>query len=1226
MRRFNKLLKSGTSLMLVFAMLLGMCSTALAVGDTENGGYVALGDFVTKYAMDSFAENFDDVTVLDGDFKRVVDLYGELDTNLDDIAAADVIALGIGNADISIYAVNNILGAIGADTVGFDSDICDDEWKNLENALENCDGMTRSIALQLYDKLEPVIREKLNDNAMIETVLDVLVYTAVSFVVNYSAVIEKVAENSKEDATIMIVGLVNTMDGMVVNFNNQKIELGKYIGYVIEALNAYLAAVPTEMQLNGEYENVTFLYAEASDVAVEYVKPALNDELRERIIDAVNEFVFPKLLERINLPEEVNGIEVAIELGNVDIDMVKNYANLTDAGQIISCAIYLAFENAIIDAYEPAVLSLNMENGIDGVIAGLDLDIDMSTLADDVKDAVLAYYEAWQFMDAEADSSITEACYNFMLGKVEEMVKDEAEEGTAYVDALNDQLIVELNNKLCEAHQVPEIVSVEWSDLWESLIAGDYETMARNLLYKTLNSVEAKEIILAHALEVAEDSLPGSQELSDAVKAAQDELYADALAEMDTAIDEALAEEGLTREDVEPEYIAELEAEYQENAYAEIYENEKNVEELTKEVMDAILKSEEFASAVAEEVEGQWNALWNTAWDEALCELYTTVNEKYNDGVDLLDEHKADLPLALLEIADQFVEFPTEPVDVNAWVDEMRDVLTDEKAEVQDLVDAWANEVAAELIVEKINEVLPEAFAGDDINSLLYLLGRLLVGDGLGRYITDEGSEAIRAAMVSAYGDGEDDNQTTVQDEISDKVEKLIDLVLQYGPKAMDKIGAIEKLRSALNVMAEKLDGRGGDKVNQAISEIESILNEIEAIAKGETDKTAEDLVKAYINLDATIEELQALIKGEEISEESEGAIREFIDAAAHGDYEINYQSHYVAVGDNSVEGYAGLLAADLGLSNDYDIVVSDSVAASIENLDAALIEDADLITVGFSGNTFLKYMASQMNARLNNEQLDDMNWATYVGDDGVKYVEKALNEIQAILAKDLHTDFGGYYLDEILMLAVESYAYASAGYMFNYPTLIEEIRAINPDALIVSVGMNNSAANIELNLTTGYEEFALGEYLGYVVAAVNGEAKIFAMLNENMAYVHAPDVAIEAGNENPYATLWALLGGIMDEFADLETIDVGNEYIKEQIYNALNITHGLKLGDVNLDGKVTLGDVQLLYMYLRKDAEALATVTEIGLFLAEVNGEEGLTLGDVQRLYMYCRGLAELG
>lgn len=1203
MRRFNKLLKSGTSLMLVFAMLLGMCSTAIAVGETKSteNSYVALGDFVTKQALTNFADG----TVLGDDFDCVADLYEKLIDNQAVVAAADVIALGVGNADINIYAVNNVLGVIGKDVVGIGSV----DYGTLEDALANCDALTHSVAMQVYDnlygKLESAISERVTDADLVTTLLDILVYSAVSFVANYSAILEEVA-TVNPDATVMIVDLVNMLDGMVIEYNGQTIELGRYFGYVVEALNGYLAAVPTMMQMNGEYEGVTFLYAEAADAEVEYVKPVLTKKLRKSIIAVVNEMVLGTLVEA--LQEKINAVEVPgyedVEIkitlcDEIDADMVENYEKdaLTDAGEIIACAVYIAFEKVLLDAKEPDVLSLDMANADLGSLVNVeDMDLEftddeLSDLTDKVEAEVLAIYGDWQ---EDEGQTITKDCYDFMMGKVEETVQAKAEGGEAYVDALNEKLIAELNKELCENHQVPEIESVEWADLWNSLIAEDYEAKAKDLFYKMLKSVEAYDIILAHAYEVAPDT--------DEFKA---ELDKKLMAEYETLVAQKAEETGKTPEEIKADFTYE-------DFLAEV-----DMEQLEKEV----LASDDFGRILKDQVNEQWENLWDTAWDKALKEMYTEANTQYNDGVKTLNDNKANLPLALLKIADDFVDLPGEGAELNiqAWVNEMRAKFADTHVgTVEALFDEWVNAAvnpaAADLAVGKIDAVLPEVFAGDDINSLMYLLGRLLTGDGLGRYITTNGSKALCAAMVAAYGDGDDDNQNTVQDEISDKVEKLIDLVLQYGPQAMNKVGAIEKLRSALNVMVEKLDGRGGSKVDKVVSEIESILDEIEAIANGESDKTAEDLVNAYIDLEATIDELRALIQGEEIPEDSEGAIREFIDAAAHGDYEIDYESYYVAVGDDSVEGYAELLAAELGLNDAYKTVASENVAASIEDLDAAVIEKADLITVGFSGNTFFKYMASQVNAYLSsNEEPQEMDWSIYVGDVGVKYVEKALNEIQAILAKDLHDNISSHgYLDEILMLAIESYAYASADYVFNYPTLIEAIREINPDALIVSVGMNNALAGMTVNVSEfaeGYE-FALGEYVEYLTAAVNGEAKVFAMLNENMAYVHAPDVTIEADVNEVY-DYYDNMGiydfmveiGTIDKggFAGLETSDEGNEYIKKQIYEALNISYGYLRGDINLDGVRDELDLNALFRHCRMIEEHTVI---LGVFDINRDGE----------------------
>ncbi|MBR3704712.1 MAG: dockerin type I repeat-containing protein, partial [Oscillospiraceae bacterium] len=63
-------------------------------------------------------------------------------------------------------------------------------------------------------------------------------------------------------------------------------------------------------------------------------------------------------------------------------------------------------------------------------------------------------------------------------------------------------------------------------------------------------------------------------------------------------------------------------------------------------------------------------------------------------------------------------------------------------------------------------------------------------------------------------------------------------------------------------------------------------------------------------------------------------------------------------------------------------------------------------------------------------------------------------------------------------------------------------------------------------------------------------------------------------------------------------------------------------MGDVNGDGTVNLGDVQLLFMFTRSKAE----LTAAGLAASDVNHDGTVNLGDVQLLFMFTRGKATLG
>ena len=78
MRRMKNLLKKGTSLMLVFAMLMGLCSTAFAVENNDDNtiNYVSLGDSMTNgYCFTGYEQGNGDKAKLD--FANGKGSYGE---------------------------------------------------------------------------------------------------------------------------------------------------------------------------------------------------------------------------------------------------------------------------------------------------------------------------------------------------------------------------------------------------------------------------------------------------------------------------------------------------------------------------------------------------------------------------------------------------------------------------------------------------------------------------------------------------------------------------------------------------------------------------------------------------------------------------------------------------------------------------------------------------------------------------------------------------------------------------------------------------------------------------------------------------------------------------------------------------------------------------------------------------------------------------------------------
>ena len=326
MRRWNKLLKSGTSLVLVLAMLMGMCTSAFATGETvaNETNYVSLGDSMANgYGLDgalSYPELFANAMGYNHaphayDGMRVEDLRAALVENAAlqaDVANADVISLGIGNADFGVYAVNSILSVLGVEIPG--AEFVDVSGMTLENAMAECNDVTRELAVQLYDELKALIVEQLTDKENVDQekvnqILDVMAYIVINYMNNYIGVIDEIAAaNQKDELKLMIVGLVNVMDDLKVDIGREipnvgdleigtgtVLNVGKLMYWATTAMDAFLATLPATMQLTGKYENVTFVYASDVDVELMYTQFGEDGVSRALLIEQICADLFPLL-------------------------------------------------------------------------------------------------------------------------------------------------------------------------------------------------------------------------------------------------------------------------------------------------------------------------------------------------------------------------------------------------------------------------------------------------------------------------------------------------------------------------------------------------------------------------------------------------------------------------------------------------------------------------------------------------------------------------------------------------------------------------------------------------------------------------------------------------------------------------------------------------------------------------------------------------------------------
>ena len=336
---------------------------------------------------------------------------------------------------------------------------------------------------------------------------------------------------------------------------------------------------------------------------------------------------------------------------------------------------------------------------------------------------------------------------------------------------------------------------------------------------------------------------------------------------------------------------------------------------------------------------------------------------------------------------------------------------------------------------------------------------------------------------------------------------------------------------------------------------------------------------------EAVIEKIEEALEklGVQIESEIRDLIEEKLDDATHGEYTVSADSYYVAIDEmygEDEEGYADKLAEHLGIAYN-----------EINELDEDEIAKADLITVRYNNEPMIGVMIEDAK---DYKTVEAKDWSVYVGEVGAEYVQQALAEVKAMLTEQ---DMGT--MSDMALVAVESYAYEYVGHMISYIQDLETISEINPDALVISVGMNNALSDVVLTLDE--EEIALGEYIQYVVDAANLEAFVYVLVTGNAIYVDAPAVETEFDAEESADVMDFILNLIDEESREvLLATDDGHEYIKEQILGALTITYEGLLGDANSDGVVDYVDAIYVLEYDAKLREA----DELALHLCDVNGD----------------------
>lgn len=592
------------------------------------------------------------------------------------------------------------------------------------------------------------------------------------------------------------------------------------------------------------------------------------------------------------------------------------------------------------------------------------------------------------------------------------------------------------------------------------------------------------------------------------------------------------------------------------------YEASKAAVEAELTAIEAKIAAE--VEAKFAEIEAEYNAQIEAAKAEAAAKLAALEEE--------LKGYQAELE-ALAEDAAEEVK-----AGIQAQIDRVNADIATVKADLEHAVSHLENaaEEAYNQIVEEVTKVYEETVA-----ALEQKLAELKVA-------YDEAVAAIEQKLA----------------ELKAAYDKAVEDLTAEADKA------IAELTDALNKTLEDLG-----KIGEALAdEINGILI---AIRKELTDtqKAIEEILKGNL---AAIEDLKdALVEmgGEAIVDAVEAlndAVMALIEKATTADLVIDDDFKYVAIGDGSAapESYVEKVTAALNAeaaANGVDEIemvnyakVGNTVTAERANL--SNVTDADLITVGFSNVEFMSKAIANMSTGA------ELDWAAAVGEENVQYVDQLLAEVAEKITE------AGIEGDYAIMAnnAIEAYAYAAVLYATELPELVNEIHAVNPDAVIIIVGMYNPMDGVIINLGEN-ATLDIGEYVDYLVKGVGVHGVAYSILTGNSIYVDAP--AVQTVNTDTELGILDLLTLMQTGCASLYPSAVGDDYIAAEIADALNITYvksevEVLLGDVNGDGVVDAKDVTRLRKYM-----ADPDTTEINFKNADVNLDGVVDAKDMTRM-----------
>ena len=386
---------------------------------------------------------FPDSVREDGSYSRAEKIAVIAKYYQEQVAAADIMTLSVGNGNIGVFGFGRIL-----ETIGFDNSNTHESYDYTE-ILHECTTEMRAKLLGMINEIKP----SLVDAGYSADLVNVALYIAVSLAMNYAGTLDAILKMNS-DVEIILVPVMNTFGSPEGGFEEGS--LGAMMEYVVDPINQFIAALPTYMQVtnHGVYENAKFYYAEPGFVEcmVEtYEYPITNEIVRDRFVESIVgekdtyypagdgmiwKMVAPMFNDMLGqmLPQ---GISVSVD--NITISDLEAYeeGTLEDPDKVLSCAIYLAFEKAIVYSKDKPVTLDSILNlgGIgtlfggvkNAIVGGLNINALMATVTQKVTADGVTEASEWYAKSKDEKSNFNEMTYSSLCSMIKQMGKSEDE-------------------------------------------------------------------------------------------------------------------------------------------------------------------------------------------------------------------------------------------------------------------------------------------------------------------------------------------------------------------------------------------------------------------------------------------------------------------------------------------------------------------------------------------------------------------------------------------------------------------------------------------------------------------------------------------------------------------------------------------------------------------------------------------------------------------------------